>query len=78
MKLSKVQLEVIEYMRKGWGLHRDMTFDGRINLTNPDPYHLEWKRVSVATWFKLYKLGLIKLKSRKFPTEVYELTEEKL
>jgi hypothetical protein len=73
LKLSPTQEKILELMSEGWELLRDSGSSGKCNLSKGH----EWKTVSVATWWKLQKLGLIGIPSGlQFPTEHWKLTEK--
>jgi len=76
MKLSKSQLEVLKLMNEEWELLKDRDANGHVYLSKRGK-DFEIKRVNVATWFRLYKLGLINTSPEmQFPTEYWFLTEK--
>jgi len=78
MKLSKAQLEVIQKMKEGWQLRRSRIPEHcEINLRRRVDSSFEFKSVNYKTWFKLFKLGLIKEYAHDgICVEIYRLTEE--
>ena len=75
MKLSKTQLEVIRLIKEGRIMHRDIYAFTNFGVTLEGDKERDIK-VSQATWFKLYKLGLVKhIRTDDVWDEVYELTE---
>jgi len=72
---TKKQRELLELLKEGYELHRDMAYIGDWSLHNPNGEGMG-THVNVSSAVKLWKLDMLKLFSMKFPTEKYRLEEK--
>ena len=77
-KLSLSQTQVLNKMKAGWSLERDMGADGFIHIREParvDGGRPAFESVRFPTFFALYKRKLIKSVEHRFPREIFAVVE---